>query len=191
MSLEAAEPSDERSDAASEVRVDVASTDDLDPDVLTAIRALLDRAVEGGFTDDDWHHSLGGRHVLVHRNGTLAAHVAVVRREIWIGGAEVEARYVEAVATEPADQGRGLGAVAMGAAGDLIAQDGALGVLSTGATRFCARLGWRSWRGPTWVIGPDGTRTRTPAEDDGIMVLGRVDDLSASIACRARPGDDW
>ena len=53
---------------------------------------------------------------------------------------------------------------------------------------------WERWRGPTFVR-QGGTVLRTPAEDDGVMVLrfgpSRSIDLNAAICCEARQGDDW
>ena len=90
--------------------------------------------------------------------------------------------------------GRGLGTTVMEPIGALIAEHFELGALSTSAHGFYERLGWERWQGPTFVRHPDG-QIRTPDEDDGIMVL-RTDatisiDLTVSIACEARPGDDW
>ncbi len=68
------------------------------------------------------------------------------------------------------------------------------GALSTGRHGFYERLGWERWHGPTFVRhGPELVRTED--EDDGVMVL-RFDrslavDLSGSISCEARTGDDW
>lgn len=69
-----------------------------------------------------------------------------------------------------------------------------LGVLSTEHHSFYERLGWERWQGPTFVIR-NRKRTRTPDEDDGIMVLrfgpGAELSLRDPIACWSRRGDDW
>ena len=36
-------------------------------DTRTAIRALLDAAFDGDFTDDDWAHALGGTHAGIQK----------------------------------------------------------------------------------------------------------------------------
>lgn len=69
-----------------------------------------------------------------------------------------------------------------------------MGGLSTGRHAFYERLGWERWQGPTFVR--DGNDViRTEDEDDGVMVLrsgpSAKIDLTASISCDARPGDDW
>lgn len=172
-----------------------AETGDLSPADLAAIRALMDAAFADGFTDEDMAHALGGWHALVEDDGQLISHAAVVPRELELGGSRVRAGYVEAVATQPALQGRGSGTQAMRAAADHIRRTYPLAALSTGEHAFYDRLGWERWRGETWVRHPDATLERTPEEDGGIMVL-RVDaslpvDLAGSITCASRPGDAW
>lgn len=81
----------------------------------------------------------------------------------------------------------------MRAAGDLIRAGYAVGALSTSAKGFYERLGWRSWAGPSYVVD-DATWTRTPDEDDGVMVLDvgdEVVDVTARIAVDRRSGDSW
>jgi aminoglycoside 2'-N-acetyltransferase I len=69
-----------------------------------------------------------------------------------------------------------------------------LGALGTGRHSFYGRLGWLTWRGPSWVRTTAGL-ARTPAEDGYILVLPTPAlpelDLTASIACDWRPGDVW
>lgn len=48
------------------IRLRTAHTADLAPADLRAVRDLLDDAFDGGFSDEDWDHGLGGIHVLVH-----------------------------------------------------------------------------------------------------------------------------
>jgi aminoglycoside 2'-N-acetyltransferase I len=170
----------------------VVGTDELTPDVVARIRALLDESFDD-FTEHDWHHALGGRHV-VALDGTLVAHAALVPRTIEVGGRALRAGYVEAVATAAGRRGGGIGSSVMRRIADLIRADHELGALSTGVHPFYERLGWERWRGPSFVRHGEEL-VRTPDEDDGIMVL-RVDgtealDLTLAIACEARDGDDW
>ncbi len=161
---------------------------------LEAIRALLDRAFAGGFTETDWEHSLGGRHVAAIEDGAIVAHASVVHRRLDVGDSRFDTGYVEAVATEPARQGFGLGTALMRQVADLITAHNEFGALSTGEHHFYERLGWERWRGPTFVRDGDEL-IRTPDEDDGIMVLrfgpSAGLDLHAPICCDARSGDDW
>jgi aminoglycoside 2'-N-acetyltransferase I len=157
-------------------------------------RSLVDDAFGGRFEESDWHHALGGWHVLVTDGGSVVAHAAVVPRELHVDGRPVDAGYVEAVATAPARQGQGLGTLALREVDRLLRRHHELGALSTGAHRFYERLGWERWRGPTFVrVGDDVVRT--PDEDDGIMVLRygptATLDLTAALSCGAREGDDW
>jgi aminoglycoside 2'-N-acetyltransferase I len=170
-------------------------TPGLSPDRLAEVRALLDDAFAGTFTDDDWDHTLGGVHVVVTDEADrVVSHAAVVPRTITIGEEEFAAGYVEGVATAPTHRHAGLGTAAMEEVGGVIGSVFALGVLSTSSPGFYARLGWERWRGPSYVRdGEDMVRTED--EDDGIMVLrvgpSAAVDLTLPITCESRSGDDW
>jgi aminoglycoside 2'-N-acetyltransferase I len=49
---------------------------------LTVLRRLLDQAYEGRFAEDDWHHTVGGLHLLAVEEGEVVAHAAVVARTL-------------------------------------------------------------------------------------------------------------
>jgi aminoglycoside 2'-N-acetyltransferase I len=160
---------------------------------LAEIRALLDDAFAGDFSDDDWHHTLGGWRV-VATDEALVAHAAVVARVLDVDGQSLRAGYVEGVATTPLRQGEGLGAMVMRRVGQLLEAEFELGALSTAHHAFYRRLGWERWQGPTFVRRDDEI-VRTADEDDGIMVLryGTTSNLNLGlpISCEARSGDDW
>lgn len=170
---------------------------------LADVRALLDEAFAGAFSDDDWDHTLGGWHVVVLDGEEFVSHAAVVPRDIWIGRRRFACGYVEGVATAPRRHGEGLGSLAVAEAGRIIRGSFELGALSTDRHSFYAHLGWERWRGPTFVrpgdgtfVHPgDGTAVRTPDEDDGVMVLRFGEsadvDLSEAVTCRDRRGDAW
>jgi aminoglycoside 2'-N-acetyltransferase I len=170
------------------------TTAELPAAMLAKIRGLLDRAFGGGFSDEDWEHSCGGRHVVVTQGGVVVAHAAVVPRDLHVAGRAFLTGYLEGVGTEPGRQRVGLGALATARAGDLVREGFELGALSTGRPGFYEGLGWERWRGPTFVRHGD-TTVRTPDEDEGVMVLrfgpSAALDLTAPISCEARPGDDW
>jgi aminoglycoside 2'-N-acetyltransferase I len=165
---------------------------------ITQLRALMAAAFaddeRGGFSEEDWQHALGGMHFLIERAGRIVSHAAVVERDIRVGDVPLRTGYVEAVATDPAFQRRGLGAAVMTAVNSYIGANFELGALGTGSQPFYERLGWRVWQGPSLVRMPDGDRP-TPDEDGYIMVLATPRtpplDLRAPISCDWRPGDVW
>jgi aminoglycoside 2'-N-acetyltransferase I len=165
---------------------------------VEAIRELLWAAFPPGddeaFTEEDWRHSIGGLHFVLELDGEVLAHASVVERELRVGGRPLRTGYVEAVATDPDRQGRGLGTRVMREVNSYIKERFELGALGTGSHHFYERLGWLTWRGPTSVRTDDGTR-RTPDEDGYILVLPTTSspplDLQAPISCPWRPGDVW
>jgi aminoglycoside 2'-N-acetyltransferase I len=170
-------------------------SEDLAPRDTAAVRSLLERAFgRDDFGEDDWRHALGGMHFVLAVDGAFAAHAAVVERELHAGDLRLRCGYVEAVATDPGFQGRGLGSRVMEEAGEYIRERFELGALGTGSFRFYERLGWQRWRGPTFVRTADGP-LRTPEEDGYVMVLVTPSspplDLSAPLSCDWRPGDVW
>lgn len=178
-------------------RVRRVTTDDLTPTEVSALRALLWAAFppgEEGFTEDDWEHALGGMHFLVDDDGGIAAHASVVERELHVAGRPVRTGYVEAVATTPGSQGRGLGSLVMRDVTAYVRDGYELGALGTGLHGFYERLGWETWRGPTSVRTDRGEQ-RTPDEDGYILVLRTPTspelDLTAPISCEWRIGDVW
>jgi aminoglycoside 2'-N-acetyltransferase I len=171
----------------------IISSDQLDATLTAAIREMLDEAYGGSFTDNDWQHALGGLHVTWSDGDQVVAHASVVPRVLTIGDRTFHAGYVEAVGVAVSRQRCGFGSAVMGTIDDAIAQHYELGVLSTGSVEFYQRLGWRVWRGPSFVRTADGVRW-TPEEDGGIMVLGAERHQlpeSAAIGCDDRPGDAW
>ena len=170
---------------------------DLTPTEIAALRDLLWSAFppgEEGFTEDDWHHALGGIHVIHEVDGRIVAHASVIERELRVADRPLPTGYVEAVATDPALQGRGHGTIVMRDVSAYIRDGFALGGLGTGAHHFYERLGWVTWRGPAFVRTPDGP-VRTPDDDGSILVLPTPSspelDFSAPISCDWRPGDVW
>ncbi|HEX2193479.1 MAG TPA: GNAT family N-acetyltransferase [Candidatus Limnocylindria bacterium] len=174
------------------------ATPELSGQEVSAIRALLDAAFEhdqhGGFTDHDWQHALGGVHFVADVDGAIVGHAAVVERDLRVAGRPLRTGYVEAVATDPARQRRGIGTAVMREVAKHIADRYELGALGTGSHRFYERLGWVIWQGPSSVRTTGGERP-TPEEDGYILVLRTRStpplDLTAPISCEWRPGDVW
>jgi aminoglycoside 2'-N-acetyltransferase I len=159
-----------------------------------ALRALLDAAFDGDFSDHDWHHAVGGTRVWVTTADGVVSHGALVERRLVCAGTPLRVGYVEAVATSTSARRRGHGARVMRRIGELIVERYPLGVLSTGTHAFYETQGWERWRGATFVDGSDG-RTATPADGDDIMVFRtpRSPDsgLVRPIVCDWRHGDVW
>lgn len=172
-------------------------THELTAPEIRAIRELLWAAFgsgDQGFTEDDWQHAIGGLHFVLELDGKILAHASVVQRELHLDGRPVRTGYVEAVATDPGQQGRGLGTRVMREVTSYVRERFELGALGTGSHHFYERLGWLAWRGPTLVRTEDGTQ-RTPGEDGYILVLPTPSspelDLRAPMSCEWRPGDVW
>ena len=169
-------------------------TGDASPELLQEIRSVLESAFEGGFTGDDWDHTLGGWHVVVTDTDEVVSHAAVVARILEFDGRTLSTGYVEGVGTRPDRQGEGLGTLAMELIATLIQEHFEVGALSTGDPGFYERLGWERWRGPSFVRR-GSELLRTEDEDAGLMVLrfggSEAVDIGGSITCEDRPGDAW
>ena len=174
------------------------ATDQLSAPQTEQIRTLLWAAFakdeHGGFTEEDWQHSIGGTHFFAEVAGDIVAHASVVARTLHVAGVPIQTGYVEAVATAPQIQGRGHGTAVMREVNTLIERDFALGTLGTGSQGFYERLGWRVWRGSSSVL-TGAAEEATPDDDGYIMVLLTPStppiSLDAPIACEWRPGDVW
>ena len=169
-------------------------TEDAPEGLLEEARSVVFAAFDGGFTEDDWDHALGGWHAVVIEAQRVVSHAAVILRELEVGDRKFASGYVEGVGTESGARGEGHGTRAMTEIAKIIRRDFELGALSTEAHPFYEHLGWERWRGPTYVRSATGL-TRTEDEDDGIMVLrlgaSTGIDLTATMLCDERSGDDW
>jgi len=176
------------------VQVRVVTSDGLGGAERAALRGLWDNAFGDRFNDTDADHAYGGVHVLVLDGGRPVAHGSAVPRSIRFGeGPWREVAYVEAVATAPGLQGRGLGRTVVLRLHEEIDARWEVAMLSTGrATGFYERLGWTRWQGTSFTLRADG-----PAEDGehgGLMVRGHRSagiDVSGTVTCCDRSGDAW
>lgn len=125
-------------------------------------------------------------------NGSLVGHASWSTR--WLqpeGYAPLRTAYVDAVATDPAYWGCGVGsAVLTRFAAET--QDYALCGLSTTVPDFYTRLGWERWRGPTAVRAEQGL-AYTP--DECVMILrtplSPPLDLATLLTVEPRGGQPW
>jgi aminoglycoside 2'-N-acetyltransferase I len=188
-----------RGPCAAEPSIRTARTGELSESEVGSIRELLWAAFSADdpneqFTEEDWEHALGGVHFVLEVDGDIVAHAAVVERELEVGGVPLRTGYVEAVATAPARQRRGLGSRLMEAVTAFVRKQFELGALGTGSPDFYARFGWRQWLGPSFVRTPYGSRP-TPEDDGYILVLTTPRtpalDPRAPISCDWRAGDVW
>jgi aminoglycoside 2'-N-acetyltransferase I len=168
----------------------------LTSDEITAIRALLWAAFadEDPMTETDWAHAIAGEQFVADIDGEIVAYASVAGREIRIGGVPLDAGYVEAVATSPAYQRKGVGTKLMRTVDAYIDDRFELGALGTGVHAFYERSGWRTWLGRSSVRTPEGFRP-TPDEDGYIMVLPTRSspplDFAVPIDCDERSGEAW
>jgi aminoglycoside 2'-N-acetyltransferase I len=163
-------------------------------DALHEIRTLLFLAFADRFSEDDWQHCLGGDHFIGTESDRVVTHAAVVTRRLFVGTRHLcQTGYVEGVATAPDRRGNGLGSALMQQVNEAIDDEWELGALSTSRQTFYERVGWQRWLGPTFVAEGNAQR-RTADEDAGVFVRvppGSDIDLSESLTCEARSGDDW
>ena len=79
--------------------------------------------------------------------------------------------YVDAVSTDPAYQGRGIGSSVMRHLASVI-QEYELACLETERVSFYTQVGWEEWRGP--LAGRKGTELLPTPDQKGIMILRLV-----------------
>jgi aminoglycoside 2'-N-acetyltransferase I len=158
-------------DSIEDVVVDVVRTEDLTHDV----RASVIRLCIAAHDNEDFANLFtfipsGGRHFLGYRGPNLVSHAVVTTRWAQPDGHPVlKTAFVDAVSTEPADQGRGSASAVMRRLAGSI-DDYEIGCLQTDIPRFYERLGWELWRGALGGRAEDGTLLPTP-EQHGVMVL--------------------
>ena len=182
----------------SDRRLVVAHTDELGAARFAAVDALCAAAFEIPF-GPVWERVGPGIHVVAEVGGRPVAHAMVVDRRLLVGpdaGESLDAGYVENVATDPATQGSGHASAVMRQIGRIIGEEYVLGALATTRHGFYGRLGWESWRGPTWVVMADGERVRSFESDSEIMVLRTPRspaglDLDGPLGVDWRPGRSW
>lgn len=180
------------------LRLRVLSSEEIEPQLLDELTRLCEAAFDEPF-GSVWERIGPGIHVIASSGGRVTAHAMVIDRNIYLGhepDLALDAGYVENVATWPELQGQGHATAAMREIGRLIADDYAIGALATGSKGFYARLGWETWRGPTYVRMLDGQRVRSAGEDGDVMVLRTPRtpaglDITGPIAVDWRPEEPW
>jgi aminoglycoside 2'-N-acetyltransferase I len=133
-------------------------------------------------------------HVLAHLDHELVGHAVVTTRWLQPDGLPLlRTAYVDAVATAPAQQGRGIGSAVMRELADAV-PDYDVACLETELQGFYERLGWEEWRGPLAGRSDNGSLIPTP-DQTGVMVLRLphtpVLDLDALLTIEATPARIW
>ena len=147
-----------------------ARTEDLSP----AIRAYFIDVCVAAHQEDSFRRLFsyipaGGRHFLAYRDRELVSHAVVTTR--WLkadGQPDLKTVYVDAVATLPVYQGRGIGSALMRHLASALS-DYAIACLETERVSFYAQLGWEEWRG--LLAGKKGAEIIPTPDQKGIMIL--------------------
>jgi hypothetical protein len=162
---------------------------------MSTLRGIADLCTEAYQEDFAGSFALlgPGVHVIGRAEGRIVSHAMWVVRELHAGTRPpLRAAYVEAVATRPVLQRRGLATEVLRRLA-LEIQGYDLGALSPSDERFYARLGWESWRGPLSIRTSAGLE---PTPDETVMILrtGRTPpdlDLGESLSAEWRAGEVW
>jgi GNAT superfamily N-acetyltransferase len=110
-----------------------------------------------------------GLHVLAYLDSELVGHAVVTTRWLQPDGLPLlRTAYVDAVATSPERQGRGIGSAVLRKVASAVT-DYDIACLETERQGFYERLGWEEWRGPLAGRSEEGL-IPTP-EQKGVMVL--------------------
>lgn len=135
-------------------------------------------------------------HVLARdADGRLVSHAAWVTRLLQPADhGLLTTAYVEAVATAPAFEGRGLASAVLRRLVEVVSDGFDLAALSPSEPSFYERLGWELWAGPLAIRTKDGL-VRSPAEEQ-VMIYRlpgspRSLDTSASLSAEYREGELW
>jgi aminoglycoside 2'-N-acetyltransferase I len=130
-------------------------------------------------------------HILAYATDMLVSHALWFTRILSYNGVPLRSAYVEAVATQPAFQGRGYASTLLRhLAGAITSYD--IGALSPSDPAFYTRLGWETWRGSLFVA-TESIRVATP--EDRVMILRLPQtpplDLTGSLCAPWREGEIW
>jgi aminoglycoside 2'-N-acetyltransferase I len=172
------------------LRIAIVAREDLPPRQHAEIAALCSRAYGEDFSSilPLFDHPT---HILAYINGNLVSHALWITRPLDYNGTRLQSAYLEAVATEPTQQGRGYASTLLRrVASAIVSYD--IGALSPSDPAFYTRLGWEVWRGPLYVATKAGNY-RTPDETVMILRLPRTPpiDLQGTLAAPWREGDIW
>jgi aminoglycoside 2'-N-acetyltransferase I len=145
-------------------------TEELGADARSAIIHVCRTAHQ----EDDFIHLFsyipsGGIHVLAYDEQELVGHAVATTRWLQPEGLPLlRTAYVDAVATLPAHQGRGIGSAVMRHLASVIS-DYEIACLETERMEFYTQLGWEAWQGA--LAGRKAEVLIPTPEQEGIMIL--------------------
>jgi aminoglycoside 2'-N-acetyltransferase I len=175
------------------ITLQVSHTSQLSAELLRRVRVLLDLAFEGDFAEDDWHHTIGGLHILAWMGTELVGHSSVIQRQLLHKGRALRAGYLEAMAVHPEHQRKGVGALIMIEVEGVIRSSYELGMLgaSDEGLRLYQKCGWLPWRGRAMAFTPGGIIHTHEEECLYVLEVSAPIDREADITCEYREGDLW
>jgi len=152
-------------------RIETTRTADLGQSERAAIVELCSWAHGVDFGDLFSMLPPDGLHVIARRDADVMAHAVLTTRWVRPGALPfLRCGYVDAVATAPTSQRRGIGSAVMRRLAEAAEAEGfELGGLESELRGFYEALGWLRWRGPLAAMTPKGL-VATP-DQDGIFVL--------------------
>jgi aminoglycoside 2'-N-acetyltransferase I len=143
-------------------------------DVSETLRSKIVRLCIAAHEEQDFENLFSylpadGLHVLATEAQELVGHAVVTTRWLQPGARRLlRTAYVDAVATSPDHQRRGIGSAVMQYLPTLLT-DYEIACLETERREFYRRLGWEEWRGP---LGGRSEQGLIPTPDQtGIMIL--------------------
>ena len=176
-----------------DLEIHVRSSTELSAPTHDEILALCDRAY-GEDLRTAFDAFVEPTHVLATAEGTIVSHALWVTRWLAPGGsAPLRTAYVEAVATDPAHERRGLASAVMRT---LVSRVGTFQLAalcpSDRGQALYSRLGWETWIGPL-SIRRGANVIETPEES---VMIYRVPwspplNLAEPLSAEWRPGELW
>jgi len=154
------------------ITIDTRRTKDINETERSAIVRLCTEAHQVDFGPLFSFLPTDGLHVLAYGEEQLVGHAVVTTR--WLQPDNLpllKTAYVDAVATNPAYQGQGIGSSVMRHLASVI-QEYELACLETDRVSFYAQLGWEEWRGT--LAGRKGDERLPTPNQNGIMILRLV-----------------
>lgn len=137
-------------------------------DVYRELTALCGEAYEEDFSELMAGYGESAVHVIGFEGETIASHGLWVPCRVRAGERDLRAASVEALATRPSHQGRGLGGAVLRRIVDEAAGRGfELCLLWAFDVGWYERRGWELWRGPVAELGEEGL---VPLTGDDVMI---------------------